>query len=407
MYITNGQFLGITQAENEDTSPMYCTVYYNAFTSAGLTMPQLNQTEFTDATNEVEILSEPPAGTTYQPTYITVYNQDIVDHVTRIWLDMSGSQWTQINILIPAGNTLEWSRETGWKLAIGEAQSSVTFSVFTSNGTWTKPVGLKRAIIAAVGGGGGAGSGRQGAAGENRFGGGGGGGAAFVLLSIASDALTDTVAVTVGAGGTGGAGQASTSSNGIAGTVGGDTSFGGILVAKGGLAGGAGGTTAGTAGTGGAANQCNPAFGPFALNGAAGSAGTSNTTSTAGPAGFVGNTACPGGAGGAGINSANTSATNAGSGGAIYENGISQAGPTAGASPDGVNDKSRFLHLSTTLTSGTGIGTGGAGGYPAFVNGGNGGRGAGGGGGSGTLNGTTSGAGGNGGDGFVVVMEIY
>jgi hypothetical protein len=99
--------------------------------------------------------------------------------------------------------------------------------------------------------------------------------------------------------------------------------------------------------------------------------------------------------------------SSAGAGGGIYENGILYAGPTAGASPNGVNDKSKFLHMSTTLTSGTGIGTGGAGGYPAFKNGGTGGYGSGGGGGSGTLNGTTSGAGGTGGGGFVVVMELY
>lgn len=389
------------------TTQVTCIASYQDITSAGMTLPQLSNQTLTNDTTAVDLVGSPSASTTRQVVYMSIYNSDTATATVTVQKDVGGTNYVIISQVLTAGSLLEWSRESGWVVTESTTAPTVTFSVFTSNGTWTKPQGMKRAIIAAVGGGGGAGSGRQGAAGENRFGGGGGGGGAVVVASIAADALASTVSVTIGTGGTGGAGQASTSSNGIAGSAGGDTSFGGIVIAKGGLAGGAGSTAAGAAGGGGQANACNPSYGPFSINGGAGTAGTTNATSTAGGNGMSGNTGAPGGAGGSGISSANTSATNAGAGGGVFENGILQAGPTAGASPGGVNDKSKFLHMSTTLTSGTGIGTGGAGGYPTFVNGGNGGRGAGGGGGSGTLNGTTSGAGGSGGDGFVVGMEIY
>lgn len=384
-----------------------CVASYQDITSSGMTIPQSSSQVLTNDTTAVDVVGAPASSTTRQIVHLLFYNADTSAVSITVSKDVSGTDYTLITTTLQSGSVMEWSRETGWKVKESTDSPAITFSTFTSDGTWTKPQGMTRAIVAAVGGGGGAGSGRQGAAGENRFGGGGGGGGALVIASIAAGALASTVSVTIGTGGTGGAAQASTSSNGNAGTAGGDTSFGGIVIAKGGSAGGAGSTAAGAAGGGGAANASNPSYSPFALNGAAGTAGTTNTTSTAGGSGMLGNTASSGGAGGAGINNANTSATSAGAGGGIYENGILQAGPSAGASPNGSNNKSKFLHMSTTLTSGTGIGTGGAGGYPTFPNGGNGGYGAGGGGGSGTLNGTSSGKGGDGGNGFVVVMEIY
>lgn len=389
------------------TNQLQCVASYQDITSAGMTLPQASNQALTNNTTAVDLISAPSASTNRQVVHISIYNADTVSATVTVQKDVSGTDYILGRYTLPSLGVLTWSREAGYQLFNIEASPSTSFQSFTSSGTWTKPEGLKRVLIACVGGGGGAGSGRQGAAGENRFGGGGGGGGALVIASIAADALPDSVTVTIGAGGTGGAAQATTSTNGVAGTAGGDTSFSGIVIAKGGSAGGAGATTAGAAGGGGAANASNPSYSPFALNGAAGTAGTTNTTSTAGGAGMLGNTASSGGAGGGGISSANVSATSAGAGGGIYENGILNAGPTAGASPNGVNDKSRFLHMSTTLTSGYGIGTGGAGGYPAFTAGGNGGRGAGGGGGSATLNGTASGKGGNGGYGLCVVLEIF
>ena len=90
-------------------------------------------------------------------------------------------------------------------------------------------------------------------------------------------------------------------------------------------------------------------------------------------------------------------------------NGILIAGPSSGAIPNGVANQSNFLLFSSSLTSGKGLGTGGAGGFSSTpANAGNGGNyGAGGGGGYATLTGTTSGAGGAGAAGLCLVMEIY
>ena len=269
-----------------------------------------------------------------------------------------------------------------------------------------KNAGLKRILGAIFGAGGGSGSGRRGAAGTNRFGGGGSGGGEGVWLSVAADALPSTVAVTIGAGGPGGAAVTVDDTSGNPGIAGGDTSFGAIAIAKGGNFGGGGSTAAGALGAGGAVASGNPQYGPFCLPGANGAAGNTITTA-AGATGFIGTTACPGGGGGGGINSSNTVGVAAMTGGAIYQNGVLQAGPVSGASPNGVDDKSVFLHFSTTLTSGYGPGTGGAGGVPATPDGGNGGRCAGAGGGAGVLNGTNSGAGATGGDGIAVIMEFY
>jgi len=73
--------------------------------------------------------------------------------------------------------------------------------VFTGNGTWTKPAGIRRVIVEVVGGGGaGGGAAATGAGQVSVGGGGGGGGCAIALVDVSSVA---SGAVTVGAGGTG------------------------------------------------------------------------------------------------------------------------------------------------------------------------------------------------------------
>ncbi len=388
------------------TNQLRCVASWQDITSAGMTLPQSSSQTLTNDTTAVDLVAVPAASTTRQVTHINIFNADTVAATVTVQKDVSATDWILVRSLLQAGDTIQWSREAGWVILKGSEQESVIFTVFTSSGTWTKPAGFKRAILALVGAGGGAGAGRRGAAGTNRFGGGGGGGGAVVFLSIASGALPATVAVTIGAGGTGGAGITVDDTNGNPGTAGGDTSFGAIVIAKGGSLGGGGSTAAGALGAGGSVATGNPQYGPFAIGGANGAAGNTITTA-AGATGFIGTTGAPGGGGGGGINSSNVSGVAAMTGGAVYQNGVLQAGPTS-ASPNGANNQSVFLHFSTTLTSGYGLGTGGAGGIPSNVNGGNGGNyGAGGGGGSGVLNGTDSGKGGDGAGGLIVVMELY
>lgn len=408
MYLStaNDRIEIVTDASATTTEPVF-TASYQDITSAGMTVPQSSSQGSTAGTTDTTLVAAPAASTNRQVTYISVFNSDTVARTIRIYKDVSGTEYNLCLTTLQVGDTLEWSRETGWHILSTSSQESVIFTPFTASGTWTKPAGLKRVLVTCVGAGGGSGSGRQGAAGENRFGGGGGGGGAIVWRNISASDLTATVTVTIGAGGTAGASQASTSSNGNAGGAGGDTSFGAFVVAKGGGAGGGGSTAAGVLGAGGQASTSTPTYGPFTLQGGSGAQGATTVTA-AGGNGLSGLQACPGGGGGGGINNTNTSGTAANTGGGVYQNGVLIAGPVSGASPAGVANQSLFLSFSNTLNAGVGIGTGGAGNNPANLNGGAGGNyGAGAGGGSGTLNGTASGAGAIGGGGLCIVMEIY
>ena len=116
-----------------------------------------------------------------------------------------------------SGNALV-SNGTSW---ISQAISSASVQTFSSSGTWTKPSGANFVLVEVWGAGGGGGRPQAGAA--NGPGGGGGGGAYNYRLFSDSE-LSSTVAVTIGAGGAGG------TSNGGSGSIGGDTSFGGLII---------------------------------------------------------------------------------------------------------------------------------------------------------------------------------
>ncbi len=406
MYLSNTtEKLQVVLGATVTTNQLEWHCSYQDITSAGMTLPQSSSQGLTNNTTDVDMVAAPAASTTRQVIIINIFNDDTVSQTVTVKKDVGGTDYILWKGILLAGNTLYWSREDGWSVISGTSQSNYTFDVFTSNGTWTKAAGLKAAMVFVGGAGGGAGSGARNAAGTNRFGGGGGAGGSWFIQLFDANSLASTVAVTVGTGGTGGAAILVDTTNGANGTAGSQSQFG-SMIALGGGAGSGGTTTAGTAGTG----SSSALFLPYSGTGANANSGSTNTASGAGGTGFQGLTAnvgCPGGAGGSGISSGNVSATSAGAGGAIYQNGILIAGPTAGASPNGVNNKNIFVHMSQSLTSGTGVGTGGAGGYPAFKDGGNGGYCAGGGGGSGVLNGTASGKGGDGGGGLVIVMNIF
>ena len=407
MYLSSTDKIQVVLSGAITTVQLPCVASWQDIISTGMTLPQSSSQTNTNSTTAVDLVAVPAASTNRQVVHLSVYNADSVSATVTIQKDVSGTDYILVKALLQVGDTLEWSREVGWKILSQSTQESILFTSFTASGTWTKLAGLKRVLVTCVGAGGGGGSGRQDIAGTNRFGGGGGGGGAIVWRQIAASDLTSTVAVTVGAGGTSGAAQATISSNGNNGGAGGNTSFGALVVAAGGSFGGQGTSITGAAGAGGAVPSCTPSYGPYALAGAAGVAGTTINNAPGGT-GFGGSLACPGGGGGNGINTTNTSGTAANTGGNVYQNGILIAGPVSGASPNGANNQSLFLSFSNTLNAGVGIGTGGAGNVPATTTGGNGGNyGAGAGGGSGTLNATPSGAGGVGGTGLCIVMEIY
>ena len=106
----------------------------------------------------------------------------------------------------------------------------VGLEVVTATGTWTRPVGVTKALVFVTGGGGA--GGYDGTSGSSAWAGGGGAGAtAIALVDVTSLA---SVACTVGAGGTG--------YSGYIGNAGGSSSFGGHAVAGGGSGGGIAGS---------------------------------------------------------------------------------------------------------------------------------------------------------------------
>lgn len=197
--------------------------------------------------------------------------------------------------------------------------------VFTASGTYTKPAGLKRALVkvqAPGGGGGGADTDTGGGGGLKAGGGGGAGGYSEELLEASAIAATETV--TIGAVGTAGS-----ATNGTDGVAGGTTSFGTLLQATGGapgtgtgldstggtkvFMGGAGGVgsngTINTWGGGGTAGLAvNSATNPAAIGGAGGNSvfgsGARSNASTVDATGAVGNTYGGGGAGGVAVTDA-------------------------------------------------------------------------------------------------------
>ena len=174
--------------------------------------------------------------------------------------------------------------------------STQTIQTFTANDTYTKPAGLKYALVRTQAGGGGGGGGGGASTGG---GGGGGGGYAEELLATASIGATETV--TVGGGGAGGVGAAN-------GAAGGTSSFGALNSATGGSGGtgtGGGQGGAGGAGTGGNANggggagvSGNPTWGGIGGSSMLGGGGISGTSSAGAGTGY-------GGGGGAATSSGN------------------------------------------------------------------------------------------------------
>lgn len=299
--------------------------------------------------------------------------------------NMVGSAW---NNTFSGNNTFN-----GTTTFNGTIVGATRVDIYTSNATWTKPTTARSVEVIVIGAGGGGGSGSVRTANPGTGGGGGGGGGISVAKFSPSD-VPSSVAVTVGTGGTGGAAvTASANTIGNDGTAGGSSSFGTLLVANGGSAGGGGSASAGgNSGAGGTG---------FTLNGLAGSGGGSS-----GAAGAAANSTtgqCTGGGGGGG-STLDPFVFSGGAAGSITTF-ITRNGGTAGTA--GNNGGAGTTINGGTDTGGTGGGGGGSASDSTAGNGGAAGI-CGGGGGGGSqmrLSGTrTSGSGGSGGNGLVFVI---
>lgn len=279
-----------------------------------------------------------------------------------------------------------------------------TVVILTGSGTWNLPddwypVG---ATVEAIGGGGGGGGGTQGSGIAGRGGGGGGGAGAYTKYAGLDVPVGTPLSYVCGAGGAAGA------ANGNGG-AGGDTTFGGVLTAKGGGAGLAG-ITGGSGGAGGQASACDPPT--PALSGGSGGNGGDHITTNGGGGGGGGGAAGPSAAGqngNTGINGGGSGANGgAGDGGLGGAGGVPVSGPGGQIDGGPGGDGDEWTSGVTTVGSGGG-GAGAGGGQPDFpipagVGGAAGWYGAGGGGGGGGGFGNqAAGAGGIGRPGVIVI----
>lgn len=264
----------------------------------------------------------------------------------------------------------------------------VDIQAFTTTGTWSKPVGARFVEVILIGGGGGAGSGASNSTASNLGGGGGGGGGGYSLGRFPAAAVADAL-VTVGAGGVGG--TAVSAGNGVDGGVGGDTSFGAYLIAKGGAAGSKGTTASVSSGTGGAGGK-----GAIPLATAGGTGGNSGNPPSAVSASDV--PFPTGGGGGAG------GSTNPGAAGGAIQTVLTRAGGAGGAYGGSAGSPGTSA-ANNEPTGGTGGGGGGGGSGGAGGTGGAGGSpGGGGGGGGNAISNAASGIGGAGGRGLALII---
>lgn len=305
-------------------------------------------------------------------------NSFIVNDVGGI----SGSLTQLVNGIsyLVASSGITITSQSNGQIVLGSGVIDV--QVFTSNGTWNKPSGIRFVDVTLVGGGAGGGGGYQHNANGLPGGPGGGSGGKSHVVFQASD-LVASASVTVGLGGNGGAASAP----GLTGSVGGSSQFGTYAWAGGGTPtitydgllpgdrseggfgdsfGGAGGDVIDTTGGLPATTDTNVYFGKLPGGGGAG--------------GYKTTTYCPAGMGG-------SSAAFPGSGGV--------AGTSGGNGGNGTN-------APTNIPM---IGAGGGGGSSGAIAGNSGDGGLYGGGGGGGGSGPTAGQGGDGADGIVVIVS--
>jgi hypothetical protein len=194
--------------------------------------------------------------------------------------------------------------------------------VFTANGTFTKPP-LSNIIEAQCIGSGGAGAG--GCGGDNsavRAGGGAGGAGGVAQMAFPASAVGATETVVVGTAPAGGAGSTA-GATGSNGTIGNPTSFGTLLMARGGMRGTGGGATGGAGGTSGSSTTITVTGASSTAGAVIGAGGTGGTTT--GSAGTKGATpelgGGPGGGGGGGGISTGSVESVGGAGGSGHNGG--------------------------------------------------------------------------------------
>ena len=116
------------------TDPEY-VVSYQDVTSAGMTLPMASSQGTTNDTTAVTMVAAPGASTTRQVTHISLFNHNSSSVTARIWKDVGGMEYNLCRVLLQVGDTLEWTRETGWHVLTNSQQESVIITEFTATTT--------------------------------------------------------------------------------------------------------------------------------------------------------------------------------------------------------------------------------------------------------------------------------
>lgn len=178
-----------------------------------------------DATAGAVVIDLPAEATAKDGFVVAIEKTDTTAAVVEVKDDAATSL---IKLESQGDKVIAFCDGNTWHIKVFKAP---TTRIFTASDTYTKPAGLKKAIIHVLGGGGG-GGGSTGGSGQSC--GGGGGGGEYARKEMQASAIQSTETVTVGAGGAGGA------NGGGAGSSGGTSSFGAHVTVLGG-SGGSGG----------------------------------------------------------------------------------------------------------------------------------------------------------------------
>lgn len=195
--------------------------------STGATAEDCDSLAITTATTTA-LFSTPTSGLVRKLKWLSLCNKHATTSVdVTVQIDEGGTNMVLAKTTLAAGQTLQYIEGVGFFVFEPLAQYQKSRQIVTATGTYTTPAGIRAIMVTCYGAGGGGGGVANAATNSGAAGGGGAGACSQTLVQAPSA----TYSVTIGAAGTAASAGANT------GGTGGDTIFGSVCTAKGGLGG--------------------------------------------------------------------------------------------------------------------------------------------------------------------------